>query len=160
MVSKRSAKTVKNTCREDILRAAGELFFEKGYGGTSMSMIAARVGGSKGTLYNYFTSKKELFAAQVQVTCNSSVGRIFDCGAAHEADPTIALLRIQTQQFSRSALRSHRRSMHLWRSTDRSRTPRAAGGPTQFATLATDRITSAELGRLLAAASLAMGLVF
>jgi AcrR family transcriptional regulator len=94
MVSKRSAKTVNNTRRENILRAAGELFFEKGYGGTSMSMIAARVGGSKGTLYNYFTSKKELFAAQVQATCNSSVDRIFDSGAAHEADPTIALLRV------------------------------------------------------------------
>ena len=28
-----------------------------------MSAIAARLGGSKGTLYNYFTSKTELFAA-------------------------------------------------------------------------------------------------
>jgi AcrR family transcriptional regulator len=94
MVSKRSGKTPNRTRREDILRAAREAFFEKGYGGTSMSMIAARVGGSKGTLYNYFSSKKELFAAQVRATCNSSVDRIFDSGAAHETDPMIALSRV------------------------------------------------------------------
>jgi AcrR family transcriptional regulator len=94
MESKRSVKTLNNTRRESILKAAGELFFEKGYGGTSMSMIAARVGGSKGTLYNYFSSKKELFAAQVRATCNSSVDRIFDSGAAHEPDPVIALSRV------------------------------------------------------------------
>ena len=31
-----------------------------------MSTIAARLGGSKGTLYNYFKSKEELFEAQVR----------------------------------------------------------------------------------------------
>jgi AcrR family transcriptional regulator len=97
MVGKRSLKTLDNTRRENILRAAREVFFEKGYGGTSMSMIAARVGGSKGTLYNYFSSKKELFAAQVRATCDSSVDSIFDSGAEHETDPIIALSRVGVQ---------------------------------------------------------------
>jgi AcrR family transcriptional regulator len=34
-----------------------------------MSAIAARLGGSKGTLYNYFTSKTELFAAFMARAC-------------------------------------------------------------------------------------------
>ncbi len=34
-----------------------------GYGATSMSAIAARLGGSKTTLWTYFPSKQELFAA-------------------------------------------------------------------------------------------------
>jgi AcrR family transcriptional regulator len=97
MVRKKSVKTLNNTRRENILRAAQEVFFEKSYGGTSMSMIAARVGGSKGTLYNYFTSKKELFAAQVRATCNSTADRIFDSSAAHETDPMIALSRVGVQ---------------------------------------------------------------
>jgi AcrR family transcriptional regulator len=41
----------------------------EGYGLTSMSTIAARLGGSKGTLYNYFKSKEELFDAFVRRAC-------------------------------------------------------------------------------------------
>ncbi|MBL8550312.1 MAG: TetR/AcrR family transcriptional regulator [Hyphomonadaceae bacterium] len=52
--------------REAIVRTAKEIFFAEGYAATSMATIAARVGGSKGTLYNYFTSKEELFEAVVQ----------------------------------------------------------------------------------------------
>jgi AcrR family transcriptional regulator len=49
--------------RQAILKAASEIFQEEGFSGASMTMIAARVGGSKATLYNYFSSKDELFAA-------------------------------------------------------------------------------------------------
>lgn len=45
--------------------AAREAFFSKGYGGTSMSSISAKVGGSKTTLWTYFPSKQALFAAVV-----------------------------------------------------------------------------------------------
>ena len=40
--------------RLEIIRIAAELFDELGYERTSMSTIAARVGGSKATLYGYF----------------------------------------------------------------------------------------------------------
>ena len=43
-----------------------------------MSEIAAKVGGSKGTLYNYFRSKEELFAAFMQDTCNAQTAIYFD----------------------------------------------------------------------------------
>ena len=55
--------------RELILDVAQEVFLEEGYANASMSTIAARLGGSKGTLYNYFKSKEELFNAYVERRC-------------------------------------------------------------------------------------------
>jgi len=55
--------------REAILDVASDVFLEEGYANASMSTIAARVGGSKGTLYNYFKNKEELFAAYVVRHC-------------------------------------------------------------------------------------------
>jgi AcrR family transcriptional regulator len=55
--------------RDAILDVAYECFVAEGYGLTSMSTIAARLGGSKGTLYNYFKSKEELFDAFVRRAC-------------------------------------------------------------------------------------------
>jgi|SRR5271165_375026 len=55
--------------REAILDVAAEVFLEVGYSAASMSMIAARMGGSKGTLYNYFKSKEELFEAYIVRHC-------------------------------------------------------------------------------------------
>ncbi len=49
--------------REAFVAAAREAFLTRGYGATSMSAIAAKVGGSKTTLWTYFPSKPELFAA-------------------------------------------------------------------------------------------------
>lgn len=43
-----------------VRRAASELFATRGYDGASMADIAARVGVSKATLYNYFASKEDL----------------------------------------------------------------------------------------------------
>ena len=55
--------------REAILDVASDVFLEEGYANASMSEIAARLGGSKGTLYNYFKNKEELFAAYVVRHC-------------------------------------------------------------------------------------------
>lgn len=49
--------------RQHILECATQVFCELGYDEASMSAIAARVGGSKGTLYNYFPSKEKLLLA-------------------------------------------------------------------------------------------------
>ena len=56
--------------RDAILDVAKACFVAEGYGATSMSTIAARLGGSKGTLYNYFRSKEELFDAVVRRSCD------------------------------------------------------------------------------------------
>ena len=49
--------------RQAIIEAAIAVFREVGYERASMATISARVGGSKATLYSYFKSKEELFAA-------------------------------------------------------------------------------------------------
>jgi AcrR family transcriptional regulator len=49
--------------RDAILEVARRAFLEMGYERTSMAEIAARLGGSKATLYGYFPSKQELFVA-------------------------------------------------------------------------------------------------
>jgi len=53
------------TRRTEILAAATKVFFEEGYGRATMDQVLARIGGSKRTLYNYFSSKEDLFAAIV-----------------------------------------------------------------------------------------------
>jgi len=64
--------------RRAILDVASEVFLAQGYAATSMSEIAARLGGSKGTLYNYFRSKEELFSAFITDTCQGPAMAIFD----------------------------------------------------------------------------------
>lgn len=56
------AKT-RDSRRDAFVAAARDAFFSHGYAGTSMSAISAKVGGSKTTLWTYFPSKQELFAA-------------------------------------------------------------------------------------------------
>jgi AcrR family transcriptional regulator len=51
--------------RDAILDVAAPYFLEHGYAGTTMSGIAAALGGSKGTLWSYFPSKEVLFAAVI-----------------------------------------------------------------------------------------------
>jgi AcrR family transcriptional regulator len=47
--------------RQAIIDVAAQAFRELGFERTSMSEICSRLGGSKATLYNYFSSKEELF---------------------------------------------------------------------------------------------------
>lgn len=51
----------KTSKRELILTAAREVFFEKGYHDATSEEIAKRAGVGKGTLYQYFESKQEIF---------------------------------------------------------------------------------------------------
>ena len=67
----------RETTRETILQIAGDMFLAEGFAGTSMSAIAVRLGGSKGTLYNYFESKEELLEAFVRESCTSFWETVF-----------------------------------------------------------------------------------
>ncbi|MFN6980663.1 MAG: TetR/AcrR family transcriptional regulator [Brevundimonas sp.] len=53
------------TKRLSIIQIAGEMFMANGFAAVSMAQIAAAVGGSKATLYGYFSTKEDLFAAFV-----------------------------------------------------------------------------------------------
>ena len=49
--------------REQILAAAAEVFSQKGFQGATIREIAAGAGVAEGTLYNYFSSKREILLA-------------------------------------------------------------------------------------------------
>lgn len=64
--------------RDAILAVAARSFLEQGYSGTTMSAIAAAMGGSKGTLWSYFASKEELFAAVIEQATIAFRARLAD----------------------------------------------------------------------------------
>ncbi|MDR7153491.1 AcrR family transcriptional regulator [Sphingobium xenophagum] len=76
--------------RDAILTVAKAYFLEHGYAGTTMSGIAAALGGSKGTLWNHFPSKEELFSAvldRVATAYRAQLSQILDpCGVL---EPTL-----------------------------------------------------------------------
>lgn len=47
--------------RDEILRAAAELFMEFGYAATSLDAVAERLGSTKGRIYHHYRSKADLF---------------------------------------------------------------------------------------------------
>jgi AcrR family transcriptional regulator len=63
------AQAIRDQRRDRILQTARDVFFEEGYGAATMSMIAARLGGSKGTLYAYFKNKEDLFSEIISDQC-------------------------------------------------------------------------------------------
>src|SRR5207244_4236652 len=62
--------------REEMVHHAIEEFARQGYNGADLDLIAANAGCSKGTLYNYFPSKGELFSASVDHVMFSMVAAI------------------------------------------------------------------------------------
>ena len=79
--------------RDEIVEVARVAFLELGYERTSMAEIAARVGGSKATLYGYFPSKEALFMA------------IIERLAERYISPALAQLEESTEEDLRTALR-------------------------------------------------------
>jgi AcrR family transcriptional regulator len=64
--SSRPARGRPRRASRDILEeAAYELFLEQGYAGTTVDQIASRAGVSRGTFFNYFTAKSDVFWTQV-----------------------------------------------------------------------------------------------
>src|SRR3984885_2537725 len=95
MVKTATRAPTRDQRREKIIHVAREVFFEQGYAAASMSGIAARLGGSKGTLYNYFKSKEELFEAQVRERCGEAADRILEVSV--EGEPAETLTRLGEQ---------------------------------------------------------------
>ncbi len=57
----RISKEKKEQIRKDILAVASNSFFKKGYEKTSTKEIAKQVGIAEGTLFNYFSTKADLY---------------------------------------------------------------------------------------------------
>jgi TetR/AcrR family transcriptional regulator, mexJK operon transcriptional repressor len=97
--------------RASILVGASRVFAEDGYEGASMSHIAREAGVSKGTLYNYFDSKAELFTAYVAQECAQALPKVFD-GAEPDGEPAEVLrgigLRIMRMMLSPLGVSTYR----------------------------------------------------
>ena len=83
----------------EILSAATDLFFERGYEGVSVDAIVDRVGGSKTTVYSYFGGKDGLFAAVVEKTCSEFMKPLLELDPG-KAGPKTSLYRIGEQFLS------------------------------------------------------------
>ena len=59
----KSREQKKQQTRRAILRAAAELFGKNGYENTSISQLASGAGIGKGTIYGYFSTKKDILNA-------------------------------------------------------------------------------------------------
>jgi AcrR family transcriptional regulator len=54
------------TSRQELLRAAADVFAERGFRDAKIDEVAERAGYSKGALYWHFTSKDDVFFALVE----------------------------------------------------------------------------------------------
>lgn len=80
MTSQRFNKTIER--KKEIIKAAMQLFSEKGYAQTSMRDIARTMGVSLGSCYRYFDSKQILFNTAIDLyieeCCNSYLAILHD----------------------------------------------------------------------------------
>lgn len=88
-----------NESRDEILRAAAELFMEYGYAATSIDAVAERLGATKGRIYHHYRSKADLFF-DVQVAAMNRLNEEVEpiaraSGSALERLAAMALRHIQ-----------------------------------------------------------------
>lgn len=92
--------------RGEIVGIAQQIFFEEGYAGASMAQIAARVGGSKATLYSHFASKEELFLAVVKEVAEAQpLAETPSLADVKNATKDAAAFRKWLQQFGADSLK-------------------------------------------------------
>lgn len=80
-----SAKTIRDTRREEIISAARDLFSRKGFHGTSIPDIARAAGISTGLIYYVFASKEDILLACCEEVATSHLDLFQE--ASHLADP-------------------------------------------------------------------------
>jgi AcrR family transcriptional regulator len=101
--------------RSDIMEIAANVFLEQGFARASMSEIAARLGGSKTTLYGYFRSKEELFVEVVVAAATKQLLPAFVELVEHCADLRDALVPVGEKLLafllSPDAIAAHRMVM-------------------------------------------------
>jgi len=90
------------TTRDALLRAARELFAERGYAGAGRELVAERAGVTRGALYHHFPNKEALFRAVVESVEEESFNRI--ATAAMSGSTPLDRLRLGCHEFLDSAL--------------------------------------------------------
>jgi AcrR family transcriptional regulator len=101
--------------RREILAAARECFEAHGYAETTVDAVAERAGLAKGTLYNYFDSKHDLFAELFAEACAPDEARL-NQGLAEPGTAAEKLGRVLDHWFERIAhyQRLGRLALEFW----------------------------------------------
>jgi len=86
----------RQAARDQILRAAADLFRERGYQASTLDHIAARLGMSKASLYTHFRAKDEMLAAISRETIEAFT-RDLSLVLASPLDPAEKLRRVVRQ---------------------------------------------------------------
>jgi AcrR family transcriptional regulator len=84
--------------RERLLRAAADVFAERGYDGTRVADIAAAAGVSNGALYAHFASKADLLADALRTHGRNLLAEML---AADPGRPVVELLLLVGRQLTR-----------------------------------------------------------
>lgn len=112
-ISSLSRREARRQDRRDIIMDVAQTsFMNHGYAGTTMSGIAAALGGSKGTLWNHFSSKEELFEAVVDRATKAYRAQLAEILASPGDDLRTTLIRamrsILNKVLSPGAIALHR----------------------------------------------------
>ena len=102
--------------REQIMKAAEELFVSRRFHEITMDEIAHRAGVGKGTIYRYFEDKEDLFS-EVAMAGYDALCRLVEQGAVPDADFEAALIRVCTG--IREFFHVRHRLWHLMQAEDR-----------------------------------------
>lgn len=92
--------------REAIVRAAGDLLAEQGYGACSVAAVAARAGVAAGTVYKHFDGKAALVAELFRTVCTREVDAVRTAAAVPGGVEERAAAVVET--FAGRALKSPR----------------------------------------------------
>jgi TetR/AcrR family transcriptional regulator, transcriptional repressor for nem operon len=87
--------------RDRLVTAAMELFWEKGYGSTSIADILKKAGANSGSLYHYFPAKQDLLTAVLDTYINGIRPMLLDPAWQGVDDPIerIFVLLARYRQF-------------------------------------------------------------
>jgi AcrR family transcriptional regulator len=83
---------LKEDIKNNIISAATQEFYQKGYHDASMRTIAANAGVAIGNVYRYFQNKDELFNFVVEPVYTKFTSMVMELYQTHEAFPEIHLL--------------------------------------------------------------------
>jgi len=147
-----AAVTTKTSREAEILAAAGRIFREKGYHGTSVRDIAEAVGLLKGSLYHYIRSKDELLARLFEGLLEDTV-RELEAIVVREMTAE-ARLRAMVRAYAAAVMANHDAvGLYLreWRSLPPAELAGLGARRRRMRTLFTDVITDGARARAFAA---------
>ena len=87
----------KDNIYNSVLDSARKEFFEKGFSGTNMRTIAKKAGVGLGNIYNYFSSKDEIFQEVLKPVMNILNGIM----EAHNSDANLSIDIFASQEYLR-----------------------------------------------------------